>query len=132
VTFFDDAWQYVHLPKCTPILVSAAFLISIFLVLYIIGFSIGILFSIMFYFIWSKFSQSTIVSKLSRQSNGFAWGIITTLVGSYYLVLMDKLPFFLSYIVTVISSIICSTLYFSAIIHPITVTDITNQPIVAR
>jgi hypothetical protein len=132
VSFMEDIWYHSHLPKWIPTVVSAALIVSVFTVAHFLGlvYSMPVIF--LMGFGWYKLSQSTIISHVSRQSHGFAWGIIITIVGSYYIFLIDKLPFYWAYVTTFISIIICSSLYLTATIPPITLTDTIDSIDMAR
>lgn len=132
VTFMDDAWQYVHFPRWVPIVVSALLIILSFTAIHHAGLSYGVLIIFVLYAIWSKLAQSMIVSRLSRQSNGLAWGIIVTIIGSYYALWIDLLPSYLFYIVLSFTVIISTTFYLSAVISPVTLNSIIENPNSAR
>ncbi len=79
-----DANMYTQYPRSLPTIATAAFICSIFILIYYFGlfFSSGIIILLGFglYYI----SQPTIVFKTSRIPNGFAWGTILSIGGAYY------------------------------------------------
>ena len=73
--------------------------------------------------------QSTIITKLSRQSHGFAWGIIITICGTFYLFVLNHLKWFYLwfYLATFFFIIISITFYLSSIILPNNLNHLTSN-----
>lgn len=84
--FLYDAFLYHNYPKWLPIVYSAVAFASFFVVLYFQMYDLYGL-GVVGMIVWteSKVAQLTILSGSSRRSCGFAWGIILTVVSSYYI-----------------------------------------------
>ena len=83
--FAYDAYLYTRFPKWLPIATTALTFAGYFVILYYKAYNIWG-FSLAAALIWieSKLAQQTIIRASSRRSCGFAWGIILTVVTSYY------------------------------------------------
>lgn len=125
-TFFFDANMYFSYPKFIPMVLSALLIIIELISIPLFGWMIGSFPMIMMFFIWEKYSQPTIVVKTSRQSNGFALGVIITIIGNYFISFYKELTFFWIVLGVFISFLVFFTFYLAITTPPSCTQDFSN------
>lgn len=126
ISFMFDAYCFMILPEVVPILTSALIVVIIFLSAHFLGWIMNLPIIFISYLLWDKTAQSTILTKLSRMWHGFAWGIIITIIGSYFVCLMDKVSVVSFICVSMFMVCISFTLYKSSNTTPVLVKDIMH------
>lgn len=122
--FLSDAYAYMKYPRWIPTVASAAVVVLVFVLAYIFGWLYSLAALPIVYLIWDRLVQTTIMRGHSRQMNGFAWGIIITIVGSFFLFYSDKVSSKWTFFAVFISIIISISLYLSAVIQPVNARDL--------
>lgn len=82
--FIFDLYMHTRYPSVIPVIASALLIVAFFYLLdqfsfyfFMVAFPLAIL-------IWDKISQSSLRHLDSRQSTGFAWGIILSIGGAFF------------------------------------------------
>lgn len=116
--FFVDVVLYTSLPECSSVISNALSVVALFLCLHLGGWFVGLPSYGIVWFVLDKNSQSTIVSKASRSSLGFAWGVITCVVSCAFAYLIPYFSFSATVLVVILVFLICYTLYRSSTTLP--------------
>lgn len=118
VRFLFDAYLYCTLPAAAPIVSTAAAFCAVFAVVHCLGWLWGSPLLAGLYFLWQGCSQTTLTAAQSRLSCGGAWGVIATIVGSFYLFLARDLSAGWNLAVTLLAALICVSLQRTMVTAP--------------
>jgi hypothetical protein len=111
--FLFDAYCYTNFPKLIPIVTNAICMPTFFVLVEKLGWIYGLVSGVIIYILLEPLNQSTILVGSSRASCGFAWGLIVTITGYYFLSLSAEFSFFVNMIVATLAVCICYSLVSS-------------------